>query len=59
MKSTTRSEMQRLEEGDKFVVCGEEHTASSDAHLSGDASVDCYIVYDEDGDSWFDDDFPE
>lgn len=51
--------MMNLKKGDTFIVNGEKHTASVDAHLSGDASVDCYIVYDENDESWFDDDFPD
>ena len=59
MKDKTRKEMMKLKTGDTFIVNGEKHTASVDAHLSGDASVDCYIVYDENDESWFDDDFPD
>ena len=59
MKNTTRRQMQELLEGDKFVVNGEEHVASVDSHLSGDASCDEYIVYDENDNSWFESDFPD
>ena len=59
MKNTTRRQMQELLEGDKFVVNDDEHVASSDSHLSGDASCDEYIVYDENGNSWFESDFPD
>ncbi len=55
---TTRRQMQDLLEGDVFYVGGKEHTASCDSHLCGDASVDEYVVYDEDDNSWFETDFP-
>ena len=58
MKNTTRRKMQKLLKGDKFIVYDKEHTASSDSHISGDASCDEYIVYDENGNSWFETDFP-
>ena len=51
--------MINLKKGDTFIINGETHTVSVDAHPSGDASVNCYIVYDENDESWFDDDFPE
>ncbi len=59
LKSTSRRHMQDLCDGDKFWINGEEHTADGDSHLSGDASCDEYIVYDENGESWFESDFPE
>lgn len=56
---TTRKQMKALKMGDTFVVNGIEHTASTGAHKSGDSSYDGYIVYDEDGEGWFEEDFPE
>lgn len=56
---TTRKEMQNLLDGDTFFVYGKTHTAKGDAHLSGDASYDGYIVYDTDDESFFEEDFPE
>ena len=57
-KTTLREEMRNIKTGDKFYIYGQEHTASADAHLSGDASCDEFIVYDENGESWFESDFP-
>lgn len=54
---TTVEEMKNLKDGDKFVIQGVEHTAQGDSHLSGDSSCDEYIVYDTDGDCWFESDF--
>jgi hypothetical protein len=56
---TSRHEMRNLRDGDTFYVNGEKHTAKGDSHLSGDASYDGYIVYDENDESWFEDDFLE
>lgn len=57
MKNTTKSEMKILKKGDVFVVNNQRHTASSDAHYSGDSDYDGYIVYDEDDEGWFEEDF--
>jgi thymidylate synthase (FAD) len=54
---TSPEDMKKLKNGDVFYVKGERHTAVCDAHLSGDASCDEYIVYDENGTSWFETDF--
>ena len=56
---TTRRQMQDLMEGDVFYVDGEKHTASCNAGLCGDASCDEYVVYDENGEGWFESDFPK
>lgn len=56
---TSRHEMRNLHDGDTFYVNGEKHTAKGDSHLSGDASYDGYIVYDENDNSWFENDFLE
>ncbi len=56
---TTKRQMQDLCEGDTFYVNGEQHTAAYDAGLCGDASCEEYVVYDENGESWFESDFPE
>ncbi len=57
--TSLRHEIRGLNEGDIFFVHGVEHTASCDAHPSGDASCTGYIVYDELGQSYFECDFPE
>ena len=56
---TTRRQMQELKKGDAFYVNDKKYTASSDSHYSGDATYDGYIVFDENGDGWFEDDFPD
>ena len=56
---TTRAEMRNLQKGDLFYAQGVPRIAAYDADLSGDASCDEYIVYDENGNSWFETDFPE
>lgn len=56
---TTRKQMRDLCEGNTFYANGKKHTVSVDSHLSGDAAYDGCIVYDENGDSWFESDFPE
>ena len=55
---TTRSQMRELKKGDIFYVNSQKHTVSVDSHYSGDASYDGYIVYDENDEGWFEDDFP-
>lgn len=50
--------MKKLRNGDTFYVGGAQRTADGDAHPSGDATYDGFIVYDKDGGSWFEDDFP-
>ena len=57
MMNTTPEEMKNLKNGDVFYVKGERHVASCDSHQSGDASYDGYIVYDEKGNGWFEEDF--
>ena len=53
---TTVTQMKKLKQGDVFVLPNNEtHTASTDAAYNGDC--DCWIVYDEYGNSWFDSDF--
>ena len=56
---TTRVQMQELKKGDEFFVNGKRHIATTDAHVSGDATCDEHIVYDEKGEGWFEKDFPE
>ena len=55
--TTSRRHMEDLKDGDKFFVNGEEHTAV-DPHYLGDASYDTYIVYDENGEEYYSEDFP-
>lgn len=57
--NTTRKEMRDLMLGDEFTVNGQKHTASTDAHISGDSTCDEYVVYDENDGGWFESDFPE
>ena len=57
LQDTTVDEMKNLKDGDTFVINGLTHTAQGDSHLSGDSSCDEYIVYDTDGDCWFESDF--
>ena len=56
-KNTTRTQMKKLKEGDEFYVYGERHIASEDSHPSESSGYDGYIVYDEDENSWFEEDF--
>ena len=56
--TTTRRRMRGLLKGDTFFVYGKKHVAAGDSHLSGDSTCDEFIVYDENGDSWFETDFP-
>ena len=56
---TTRVQMQGLKKGDEFFVNGKRHVATTDAHVSGDATCDEYVVYDEMGEGWFETDFPK
>lgn len=56
-RDTAPEAMKNLRKWDVFYVHGEKHVASSDALLSGDASYDGYIVYDENGNGWFEEDF--
>ena len=47
-----------LKKGDKVVgTRGPKFTVGEDAHLSGDASYNGYIVYDTEGNSYFPEDF--
>ena len=55
---TTKRQMEDLLKGDTFYFNREKHVASCDSHYSGDSSYDGYIVYDEDGESFFSDEFP-
>ena len=57
LKNTTRKEMFGIKDGDTFVIQGKEYVADGDSHYSGDASYDGYIVFDADGNSWFEEDF--
>lgn len=59
MLTTTRREFRALRDGDTFAIDGETHVAAGDAHYSGDADFNGYIVYDTTGESFFEDEFPE
>lgn len=53
---THTAEMHKLKAGDKFqVLNGTVCIASTDAHYNVDE--DCWIVYDETGNCWFEEDF--
>lgn len=57
---TSWEEMKEIKDGDVFYVKGERHVAKGDAHPSrfpGDASRDTWIVYDENDNGWFLEDF--
>lgn len=57
---TTRKEMKNLCKGDEFFAYGRKHIASCDADYCGVADYDDkYVVYDENGEGYFEDDFPE
>ena len=58
-KETTKEQMKSLKDGTIFQINNALHIANGDAHLSGDSTYDGYIVYDEEYNSWFEDDFPE
>lgn len=45
-----------LRKGDIFFVNGLLHVAGSDAHYSGDASYDGYLIYDTNDNGWFPED---
>ena len=57
--NTTKEEMKKLKDGEWFVVNGERHRAVGDSHMSGDSTCDEYIVYDNHGNSWFENDFED
>lgn len=52
---TTKREMRGLKDGDVFIIDGVKHTADGDAHELEDDGE--YVVYDENGASWFESDF--
>ena len=54
---TTINEMKNLKSGDLFWINGEMHKAVGNAHMSGDSTCEEYIVYDENGEGWFEEDF--
>ena len=49
----SRARYKDMKKGDTFFVKGIPHIAQDDAHLSGDASYPGYLIYDEQGESWF------
>lgn len=59
MMYTTASEMRNIKSGDLFLVNGEVHRAIGNAHISGDASCEEFLVFDENGEGWFETDFFE
>lgn len=48
-----------LEVGDTFFVNGNAYVVGVEAHESGDASYDGYLLYDTDDDGWFPEDLDE
>ena len=55
--NTSAREMKKLKDGDSFWINGVMHKAVGNAHLSDDSTCDEFIVYDEDGEGWFETDF--
>ena len=55
--STSINDMKKLKSGDSFWINGEMHRAIGNAHMSGDSTCEEYIVYDENGEGWFETDF--
>ena len=45
-KDIVTAPFESLRKGDVFFVRGESHTVEIDAHYSGDASYDGYLLYD-------------
>lgn len=54
---TSINDMKKLKSGDLFWINGEIHRAIGNAHMSGDSTCEEYIVYDENGEGWFETDF--
>ena len=46
-------DFESLSEGDVFFVNGQPYVVGVDAHYSGDASYDGWLLYDAQGESWF------
>ena len=59
MRNTTKEQMYHLKEGDVFYVNDERHIAWGDSHRCGDSSYDGFIVYDTNGEAWFEEDFDD
>ena len=60
MKNTTKDEMRKLQDGDQFVVDENLHVAVTDAHkYTGSGKHNGFVVYDEDGNTWFEEKFPD
>ncbi|WP_278951057.1 hypothetical protein [Anaerobutyricum hallii] len=55
--STSINDMKKLKSGDSFWINGKMHRAIGNAHMSGDSTCEEYIVYDENGEGWFETDF--
>ena len=55
--ATSRKRMRSLIMGEVFYINGERHVVSVNPHLSSVLSE--YIVFDENGEAWFETDFPE
>lgn len=49
----TTTAFSSLMAGDTFFSNGKVYTVGTDAHYSGDASYDGYLLYDSNGYSWF------
>lgn len=58
-KNPMRSLFSEIKKGDTFFIKGQPCICEIDAHESGDASYDGYLLYDTDGDSWFPEDLCE
>ena len=51
-----RTRISEIEEGDTFFVNGYKHIADNSAHQNFDEPDEPWIVYDEDDNSWFEED---
>ena len=58
MKNTTVAEFKKLKRGDEFWISGIKHIAVADTDFCGVAAYnDELVVYDEEGDGYFEEDF--
>ena len=60
IKDTTKEEMRKLQDGDQFVINGNIHVAVTGAHkYTGKGRHNGFVVYDEEGDTLFEEMFPD
>lgn len=53
------TDFEKLKEGDIIFTHGVAHMVGTDAHYSGDASYEGYLLYDTDGNSYFPEDLDQ